>query len=326
MTRDELRSAITGPVAVGGGGSRRVSCSGVLNDLGDDHDQLPLLQHALMRTWEHWERPAPQRRRAARYLGLRGHRHVQERALNARRRGVPGDRAATEPAGIAEQMFKALTDTFSDQRGVRRPTSIAELAAICGVDQTEVIRVVEIFRRPGRSFLMPPSAVPLGARSIVDLSHESLMRCWTRLVAWAEQDRLSASFYVRLSQAAAWFEAGIGGLWRDPELELGAAMEDARTGRLAAWARRYDESFDRAMAFLDRSLDAGPPGSGAEREGQRKTRAVGRRIGRLLVLAGCRWSLLAYLPCAPNAAPKPTWRSRAKRWTSRSHRPTAIRR
>ena len=26
----------------------------VLNDLGDDHDQLPLVQHALMRTWDHW--------------------------------------------------------------------------------------------------------------------------------------------------------------------------------------------------------------------------------------------------------------------------------
>ena len=28
----------------------------------------------------------------------------------------------------AERMFKALTDTFTDPRGVRRPTSVAELA------------------------------------------------------------------------------------------------------------------------------------------------------------------------------------------------------
>ena len=28
----------------------------LLNDVGDDQDQLPLLQHALMRTWDHWQR------------------------------------------------------------------------------------------------------------------------------------------------------------------------------------------------------------------------------------------------------------------------------
>ena len=31
---------------------------------------------------------------------------------------------------VAERIFKALTDTFSDSRGIRRPTSIGDLAAI----------------------------------------------------------------------------------------------------------------------------------------------------------------------------------------------------
>ena len=58
-------------------------------------------------------------------------------------------------------MFKALTDTFSDPRGVRRPTPCRELAAICEASEAEVIEVVEVFRQPGRSFLMPPATVPL---------------------------------------------------------------------------------------------------------------------------------------------------------------------
>src|SRR5204862_6431742 len=50
MSRDALRSVMTGPVAVGGGTIEARLVTRVLNDLGDDHDQLPLVQHALMRT------------------------------------------------------------------------------------------------------------------------------------------------------------------------------------------------------------------------------------------------------------------------------------
>src|SRR6185295_5139513 len=56
MSREALRSAVTGPVAVGGGTIAPRLVNRVLNDLGDDHDQLPLVQHALMRTWDHWQR------------------------------------------------------------------------------------------------------------------------------------------------------------------------------------------------------------------------------------------------------------------------------
>jgi hypothetical protein len=54
MTRDELRSAITGPIAVAGARITPRLVLRALNDIGDDRDDLPLLQHALMRTWDHW--------------------------------------------------------------------------------------------------------------------------------------------------------------------------------------------------------------------------------------------------------------------------------
>ena len=54
MTRDELRLAITGPVAVGGGQIAPRLVTRLLNEVGDDPDQLPVLQHALMRTWDEW--------------------------------------------------------------------------------------------------------------------------------------------------------------------------------------------------------------------------------------------------------------------------------
>ena len=78
------------------------------------------------------------------------------------------------------------------------------------------------------------------------------MRCWNRLVDWTEEEQTSAQMYQRVSQASAYFEEGSGGLWRDPELEIGLKWR-VQTRPAAAWAFRYDTNFDRAMKFLDRS-------------------------------------------------------------------------
>ena len=170
---------------------------------------------------------------------------------------------------IAERMFKALTDTFSDHRGVRRPTSVQQIAAICEVSESEVIEVIDIFRRPGRSFLTPPANAALYSRSVIDLTHESLMRCWTRLSEWAEEENVSARIYHRLSQAASWFDEGTAGPWRDPELELGLQWKQ-RNRPTAAWAEEYNSRFARAMEFLDQSERERDRVSG-EQERERKS-------------------------------------------------------
>ena len=250
MTRDEVRLAITGPVAVGGGKIAPRLVRRLLNELGDDQDQLPVLQHALRRTWDHWEND-PRRGEEidnADYEAIGELQWALSRHAEEAFEETKGDRGRK----IAERMFKALTDTYSDPRGVRRPTSVRELADICEASEDEVIEVVEIFLKPGRSFLMPPDTVPLGPRSIIDLSHESLMRRWKRLVEWAEEDRRSSRTYMRLSQAAQWHAEGTAGLIRNPELELGLRWR--RDNRpTPAWGRRHDDWFDRTMAFLDRS-------------------------------------------------------------------------
>jgi tetratricopeptide (TPR) repeat protein len=286
MSRDGLRAAITGPVAVAGGTIAPRLVTRVLNDLGDDHDQLPLVQHALSRTWAHWA-DAGMADRAIDiedYEAVGGFRaslsrHADEAFEEADRAG----RART-----TERVFKALTDTVTDQRGVRRPTPVGSLADITECTEAQVIEVVEIFRRPGRSFLMPPASVPLTRGSIIDLSHESLMRCWGRLITWAEEERAAASFYKRLSQAAAWHAEGTAGLWRNPELEF-AQRWRGDTAPTAAWAERYDAGFARAMAFLDRSLEERDRAAAAlERERRaklRRTQLVAGVLATMLVIA-----------------------------------------
>lgn len=250
LTRAEMRSAITGPVAVAGGQISDRLVLRLLNDAGEDPDQLPVLQHALMRTWDYWT----QHRQPGEPIDIRHYEAVgtMQQALSIHADEAYEATGSGLPKEITARMFKALTDTSTDSRGVRRPTALRELAAICGCAEADVVPVIEVFRQPGRSFLMPSVAVPLESTSVIDISHESLMRCWTRLIGWAEEERISAATYERLAQAAAWCEEGSAGLWGDPQLELGLAWRK-QAQPTAAWARRYDPAFERAMGFLDRS-------------------------------------------------------------------------
>lgn len=298
MTRAELRLAITGPVAVGGGEITPRLVLRLLNDLGDDQDQLPVLQHALMRTWDHWER----HREPGEPIDIAHYEAVGtlRQALSLHAEEAYQETGSGVRSHIAERMFKALTDTFSDPRGVRRPTSVAQIAAISEVSEPEVIDVIEIFRRPGRSFLTPPANVALHSASAIDLSHESLMRCWNRLSEWAVEESRSARIYHRLSQAARWFDEGTAGLWRDPELGLGLQWRE-RNRPTAAWADEYDSSFVRAIKFLDDS-ERERNRIAAERERERKRTLAQYQwaaglLAMLLVIVG--W--LAYVARAENA-------------------------
>lgn len=250
LSRDELRLAITGPVAVAQGQIAPRLVRRLLNDVGDDPDQLPVLQHALMRTWDKWQRCAT----AADAMDIEQYEAVggMRNALSLHAEEAYAEAAARTSPELVSKIFKALTDTTSDTRGIRRPTSIERLTAICEAPETAIRSAVEIFRAPGRSFLMPPAAAALNGRSVIDISHESLMRCWTRLMAWTDEERASAQMYERVAQASKWFEDGAGGLWRDPELELGLRWR-TKQRPTTAWALDYNAHFDRAMEFLDRS-------------------------------------------------------------------------
>ena len=281
MTRDELRSAITGPVAVGGATIAPRLVARLLNDVGDDPDQLPILQHAMMRTWDEWAADGSpggsidlQHYEAIGTMRSALSRHAEEAYAE-----LDGEQCA-----IAERMFKSLTDTGTDPRGVRRPAPLGEISALTGASADEVIRVVEVFRKPGRSFLAPPAGVALQTESILDISHESLMRVWERLSKWAEEEAKSAQLYSSVALAAQRHEDGVAGLWRDPELQLALAWRE-REKPGETWATRYDPSFARAMNFLQAS-EAERDREVREAEGRRKRELrQARRLAAVLSVA-----------------------------------------
>ncbi len=109
---------------------------------------------------------------------------------------------------IAEVLFKSITEKNQDNRGMRRPSRLGLIAQLAEANEEEVIQVIEHFRKPDESFLMPAAHVPLDRRSLIELSHESLMRIWNRLGTWVEDESESSSMYRRLSEAAAMYQIG----------------------------------------------------------------------------------------------------------------------
>jgi len=250
LTREQKRKAIEGPVAVGGGTISPRLTQQLLNDLGDNPDQLPILQHALMRTWSYWLR---YRDYDDEPLDLKHYEAIgtMSEALS-QHANEAFDELTEDQKRICEVMFKAITEKRGENFGIRRPTRLNEIAAIGNVTEEEVIAVIEKFREPGRSLLTPGYGVPLTGKSIIDISHESLMRIWIRLKNWVDDEADAVQMYMRLAEAAAMYQIGKAGLWRPPDLQLALNWE-AKHKPTLVWGQRYHPAFERTMIFLEYS-------------------------------------------------------------------------
>jgi WD40 repeat protein len=281
MTRDERRAAISGPVGVGGAEISPVLLTRLVNDVGDNPDQLSILQHALNRTWNQWERSGgngPLDLPHYRAIGTMAH------ALDQHADRAYAELATARQQQICEQLFKALTDKATDPRGVRRPTKLETLCALTEAPPAEVTAVIDAFRRPSRSFLMPPAEETLEAETVVDISHESLMRVWERLKIWADKEAQSSQIYSRLAETAVLHGAGQAGLWQDPDLQVALKWHEQNQPN-EVWARRYHPEFTSALDFLKKSKTA---------RGRRRWTLAGITVFVFAALSGLLvWALLA---------------------------------
>jgi tetratricopeptide (TPR) repeat protein len=279
MTRDERRSAIVEPVRVGGGSIAPRLVNRLLNDVGDDPDQLPILQHALMRTWDYWKTHGGDSRPIDidDYLAI----GTLAEALSQHADEAYDSLADERHRAIARRTFQGLSEKGTDNRETRRPTMVETLAQVAGASVPDIIRVIDEFRRPGRSFLTPAHGVGLDAGSVIDISHESLIRGWRRLRQWVDEETESATVYRRLAETAELHARGTAGLWHDPDLHHALAWCESEHPN-AAWGHRYHPGFEPAMAFLEQSRAA----RDAERHRQtnRRRLVVGSSIAAAAVM------------------------------------------
>jgi WD40 repeat protein len=201
MVREQLQEAITRPLCVAAGIPpdqwpdrwpevvEPALLQRLLNAVGDEAtaDPLPVMQHALMRAWQMAENAQDQRERSTPQLRVVDYvnageiaealsRHADEvlkRSVAAAGAALPGD-------GVAH-LFRALTDIDREGRAIRRPQTLAELAPVVGTDIPSLMTVLDAFRGPGVSFLTPYMPTPIDEATPIDISHEALIRRWTRI-------------------------------------------------------------------------------------------------------------------------------------------------
>jgi WD40 repeat protein len=269
LTREQCSAAIIGPARVFGGDVAPALVNRLLNDMGPDPDQLPLLQHSLMRMWA----LAGQRAKQAGWPGDKFAPAAGKPPINAPEitlddyyavgtltedLSIHADEVFSEltkvQKRVAEVMFRRLTERAIGQRDTRRPTRLQELADVSEALVEEIKAVVEVFRKPDRSFLTPPSPMKMTPETIIDIGHESLIRQWSRLNKWVNEESQSAETYQLLKQTALLWKEGNSDLWGAINLDRARTWKKAQNPT-AAWAARYGsmEDFELAMSFLHES-------------------------------------------------------------------------
>jgi hypothetical protein len=199
LNREQFKRIIEGPIKVAGGQIAPRLLQRLLNDLGQQADQLPCLQHALMRTWNVWAQSGD-----SRPLDLDDYHRVgkMSQALSLHADEIYEALASDRQRELCRGLFQALTVEEANSRGIRRPQRLGRLCQILEISADELLPIINAYRQSGVTFLMPSPEVELTDQTIIDISHESLMRVWTRLRQWVEEETQAAGIYHRLSESA----------------------------------------------------------------------------------------------------------------------------
>jgi hypothetical protein len=200
MARRQFEQSILGPIEKAGGALTSALLDRMLNDLEGRTDQLPILQHALMRMWQKRQADAPLDLDA--YDAVGGFANCLE--LHAEK--VYQEQFDESARCAAEGLFRSITQVYKGRK-VRRPRPLREIAGCTGFPIEVLVDVIEKFGRPGRSFLVTTPG-KLGEDSVIDIAHEALIRQWTRLRGWVEHEADVESRVERLEAVAAEWDQG----------------------------------------------------------------------------------------------------------------------
>ncbi|MBN8996867.1 MAG: hypothetical protein J0H94_16720 [Rhizobiales bacterium] len=309
MTREECRQAIEGPAGVCGFSLEPALVNRLLNDLtdfapwesgttydqsdrlGQRADQLPLMQHVLNLLWQiaQERHEGPVELKLADYEAVNGlagalNRHADEIAAT-----IP-----KEHADVIDVVFRSLVTGKTAMDAIRRPTAFRDLVALANGRRESVQAVLDAFRAPGRNFIVPDTSEPLNDDTIVDISHESLIRQWRRLSQCVADEARSADVYQQLTASTTRFAEKRGGLLTGLDLANIAAWWRAESPA-EPWAARYGGHFAEAKAFLEQSEAAEAERKKREDEAQRQLIAGQEAAARSKQLQRLAYGLVAML-------------------------------
>ena len=253
LTLDQRQAAVERPLALANAEIAPRLVQRLLTDAGDDPDQLPVLQHALMRTYRHWRNKGERGP-----LDLKDYEDVSESgsALDDHAQEIYTS-LPTETQRWAERLFRCLTTTL-DGRAVRRPGRLRWIYAVTGArtaaERNQINEVIRAYSARENSLLFCTTGTELTPRSVIDIAHESLIRKWTMLRQWVSAEAKNADWFRDVANTVARGAALMEGS------DLVHVEQLAAENRWnAAWAAQYkpkrEVRFSRVVEFLRASRE-----------------------------------------------------------------------
>lgn len=247
LNRIQLGNTIEGPIRLYNGNIHPALTDRLLNDIQLVKDELPLLQHALMRIWD-TEKNIDQNGE----LDLGDYKRIGgiEKALSNHADEALQGMSASELT-LTKKIFQALTGIDENGRKVRRPARLSELQAITGADKDTLLQIIYRFIEGNKSFLVI-NKLANESDLLIDISHESLIRQWSVLNAWVDEEAESCKLYLRLSESAGLYHENKKDLLTGNELHQ--VLEWYHTFQPGkSWTQRYDPSYEKNIQYLKES-------------------------------------------------------------------------
>ena len=228
----------------------------LINDAGDKPDQLPLLQHALMRMWklavtEEASGDIASGGKDPLVLTLDHYKNVDgisgalSQHANAAWDTIKDDK---KKAYIARAMFLLLCDVSVDGQITRRRPTMEEICAVATASISDVEEILRLFNNDDRNFIVYDQ--PLQKTSRIDISHEALLRQWNQFAnLWLGDERTNLFELKLLAELST---HGIGGAMSSTHLARANAW---RTRVTEVWALRYVsvDDWKRVLEFIESS-------------------------------------------------------------------------
>jgi hypothetical protein len=246
LIRPQRQEAIENPILLYGKTISQRLLDRVLNDAGEEADQLPVMQHAMMRAWDKWRASNDPVLDLEHYEAA----GTMKQALsNDAEEALSG--MSEEDLNLTKRLFQTLTDNDPRGRRIRRPMHLLEIQAITGASREKLLELISHFVGHGRSFLHLSQSQ---ADPLVDISHESLIRQWSRLRDWVTEESRYKDLYLRLvGMANRYYKPEPEDeLLRGPALLFALDWKEKRKPN-QAWANRYHPALAQALRFLDES-------------------------------------------------------------------------
>ena len=236
MIRGELERTVVEPARKVGLEFERGLVERILEDMGDDPGNLPLLEFALTELWN---------RRRGGMLTHEAYKDIgQVQGAIARRAEAEYGRLGDEEKRLARRIFLRLVAPGEGTEDTRRRAALAELLPTEG----EAMDIETVVWELAGARLLTTGRDERG-KEIVNVVHEALIRGWPRLRRWIDEDRDALRTHRRLTEAATeWEENNRDGSY----LYHGAHLAEAEE-----WAEEHaDDLNSLEREFLDSSVSA----------------------------------------------------------------------